>query len=514
MNRHFHRAFRFGLCCLFLATTALAASKSAIAQPDESAAETLATSARTGTDRLPTPVASALKNAGIPLSAVSVVVQEAGSASPKINVNGDQPRNPASVMKLLTTYAALEILGPAYTWKTDALTESPPVHGSIQNLYLKGSGDPKFHLEHFWLLLRQLRARGVQEIRGDLILDRSAFAVGEHDESAFDGKPSRPYNVGPDALLLNFKAIRLSLLPESSHVTVLAEPEPVNLEIVNQLSLHGGACPGDTAWREGLSAETTRLTEAPGRKYRLTLSGDFPAACGEKTWNVGALPHQDYVFGVFQQLWKELGGQFQGQVRDGKTPNGANRIGRVTSPALSEIIRDINKFSNNVMARQVFLTLSQANSEGESGSKTVATSASADAAVRAWLSDKSLTFPELVLDNGSGLSRRERISAINLARLLNQAWSSPTMPELMASLPLTAVDGTMRKRLRNGRVAGQSHIKTGSLDGVKTMAGYLLDNAGRRQIVVFLVNHPNAAAAQAAQDALLQWVYDRSAKSD
>jgi D-alanyl-D-alanine carboxypeptidase/D-alanyl-D-alanine-endopeptidase (penicillin-binding protein 4) len=183
-------------------------------------------------------------------------------------------------------------------------------------------------------------------------------------------------------------------------------------------------------------------------------------------------------------------------------------------------VRDINKFSNNVMARQLFLTLGQkvmrSGIPGDGGSATVngknggATTAQADEVVRAWLEGKTLRMPELVLDNGSGLSRRERLSADSTSRLLQAAWKSPVMPELMASLPLLAVDGTMRKRLRDGSAAGQAHIKTGSLEGVKTMAGYLLDKSGRRQVVVFFVNHPHAAAAQPAQDALLQWVYERA----
>ncbi|MBL8488981.1 MAG: D-alanyl-D-alanine carboxypeptidase, partial [Rhodocyclaceae bacterium] len=170
---------------------------------------------------------------------------------------------------------------------------------------------------------------------------------------------------------------------------------------------------------------------------------------------------------------------------------------------LADVVRDINKFSNNVMARQLFLTLG-ANGGGP------ATADRAEAAIKAWLEAKNLRMPELVLENGSGLSRRERMSADSLARLLAAAWKSPVMPEFISSLPLTAVDGTMQRRLKTNAVAGQAHIKTGTLEGVKTMAGYVLDRAGRRQIVVLLVNHPNAAAAQPAQDALLQWVYERS----
>jgi len=458
-------------------------------------------------ERLPIPVARALKAAGIPQSAVAVVVQETGAVFPRVSVNAGAAMNPASVMKLVTTFAALETLGPAYTWKTRALAAAPallpPPDGVLAgDLHLVGSGDPKLTFEQFWLLLRQLRARGLREIRGDLVLDRSAFLAVAHDEAAFDNKPLRPYNVGPDALLLNFKALRLTLAPEGERILVLPEPAPANLDIVNLLKPGSGPCPPGSEWREALRADLSRHDG----NFRLALTGSYPSACGEQKWNIGLLPHAQYVLGVFRQLWAELGGSLTGGVRDGAPPAGARLLASVESPPLAEIVRDINKYSNNVMARQLFLTLGQA-APGNGG----ATTARADEAVRAWLESKGLRLPELVLDNGSGLSRRERISADGTARLLAAAWKSAVMPELMSSLPLLAVDGTMKKRLRDGSAAGQAHIKTGSLEGVKTMAGYVLDRSGRRQIVVFFVNHPNAAAAQPAQDALLQWVYERAA---
>ncbi len=449
-------------------------------------------------DRLPATVSQALAAAHIPTSAVGIVVQEAGSASPQLSINADQALNPASVMKLVTTFAALELLGPAYTWKTGFWSQSPVDNGVLAgDLYLRGSADPKLTFEQFWLLLRQLRARGVQKIAGDLVLDRSLVAVADYDPSAFDEKPLRAYNVGPDALLLNFKAIRLTLVPDASakSVQVLAEPEPANLEIANRIRLGNNGC-GD--WKENLHADLGRQ----GQRWRLTLSGSYSASCGEHDWNLGVLPHADYVRGVFEQLWRELGGTWRGNVRDGVVPTEARQIAVIESPTLAEIVRDINKYSNNVMARQLFLTI------GAETGKRPAKAEDADAAVRSWLEARNLRFPELVLDNGSGLSRRERISAGNLARVLAAAWKSPVMPELLASLPLAAVDGTMKKRLKSNGVAGQAHIKTGTLEGVKTIAGYVLDSNGHQQIVVFLVNHANAQAAQAAQDALLTWVYE------
>jgi len=450
-------------------------------------------------DRLPATVANALKVAGIPVSAVGIVVQEADSTRQRLAVNADQSMNPASTMKLVTTFAALELLGPAYTWKTSLWTSAPLDDGVLAgDLFIRGSADPKLTFEQFWLLLRQLRARGVCEIAGDLVLDRSLIAPAEHDPAAFDDKPLRPYNVGPDALLLNFKALRLTLLPDpaAKAVRVMAEPEPTNLDITNLMKLGNNGCP--EGWRENLRADLTHHAT----RWRLILTGTYPANCGEKTWRIGLLPHGEYVRGVFEQLWTELGGTLKGGVRDGVVPEGARELAVIESPTLAETVRDINKFSNNVMARQLFLTM------GAESGKRPARNDDADAVVRTWLDSRNLRFPELVLDNGSGLSRRERISAANLARLLAAIWKSAVMPELISSLPLSAVDGTMKKRLNGNGIAGQAHIKTGTLEGVKTIAGYVLDRHGRQQIVIFLVNHANARDAQAAQDALLTWVYE------
>ena len=452
-------------------------------------------------DDFPAPVAQALKAAGIPQAATALLVQELDSSWPRVAINARTPLNPASTMKLVTTFAALDLLGPAYTWKTEALAHGTLVDGVLNgDLYLRGGGDPKLTYEQFGRLLRQIRGRGVREIRGDLVLDRSAFALPDADDARFDAQPTRPYNVAPDALMVNFKAITLRLLPEEDGktISVFSEPAPANLDLINQLKQTGnGANCGD--WREQLRADLF----AHGATTRLVLTGNYPAGCGEQRWNIAVQDHPGFISGVFRQLWAELGGSIRGGVRDGVVPAAARSLAVLPSPTLSEVVRDINKFSNNVMARQLFITLGM-----ESGRRP-ARAEDGELAVRSWLETRGLKIPELVLENGSGLSRRERISAASLARLLQLAWRSAVMPELMASLPVTATDGTMKKRLKQNGVAGQAHIKTGSLEGVRAIAGYVLDRSGKRWVVVFLVNHANAALAQPAQDALLQWIYER-----
>lgn len=470
--------------------------------------------------RLPPSVAHALNQAGIPESAVAVVVQEVGASQPRISWNAEQAFNPASLMKLLTTYAALDLLGPAYTWQTEILASRQPAHGVLDgDLVIKGGGDPKLGIEQFWLLLRQLRARGVREIRGDLLLDRSLFdtdAITAAAATPFDDQPLRPYNVTPDALLLNYKSLRLQLLAAqttSRSPTLLVEPLPANLTILNQLRTTSTASCGD--WKSRLQAEYVDARN-PDLHPQLVLSGDYPLSCGEQTWQLSALPHAQYVYGVFRQLWQELGGTFSGRLAlDKPMPAPLQRLAENTSPPLAEIIRDINKYSNNVMARQLFLTLGAESLKRNNLSQDdrlqqslrPATTADATRAMQLWLTQQELNFPELILDNGAGLSRQERLAANSLAALLQHAWQNPLMPEFIASLPIIGIDGTMKKRLLNDPSPGQAHIKTGSLDGVSAIAGYLRDRNAHWQIVVFIINHPNAAAARQAQDALLGWAW-------
>lgn len=450
--------------------------------------------------RAPLAVTQALAQAGIPETAVGIYVQELGADQPAFALGETRALNPASTIKLVTTFAALDQLGPAYQWTTEAYASAPLTGDTLAgDLILRGSGDPRLTLENFWLMLRTLRARGLREIRGDLVLDRSYFTGTDATEpGSFDNEPSRPYNTLPDALLVNFKSFRLNFVPDAARrsVRIMVEPALPQLQIVNNLVVDGEPC-GDWVARLKIAAA------GDAASAKLSFGGNYAATCGEKERHFSMLGHAQYVHALFTLLWRELGGSFSGGVRDGGVPAGTTPLLVQRSQPLFDIVRDVNKFSNNVMARQLYLSL---------GAITLGAPASGEKsgrAIRQWLETRRLPLPELVLENGSGLSRAERISARGLAQLLLLAGRSAVMPEFIASLPLVAVDGTMRKRLSGAEIAGQAHIKTGSLAGARAIAGYVLDARGRLAVVVFLVNHARAAEAQAAQDALLKWVHAR-----
>ena len=447
---------------------------------------------------LPPAVAEALARSSVPLENVSIMVKEPGAPRAVLAINADQALNPASVMKLFTTYAGLELLGPAYTWKTEVYAAGE-VRGSTLkgDLVLKGGGDPKLTVEHFAALLKQLRQRGLRTIRGDLILDRAFFDVPAHDQAAFDGESLRAYNVGADALLLNFKTVRFFFAASADDRSATISPDviPAQLDVVNRVRLVDGNC-GD--WQSRIVLDIQTLSPV---RIRVVFTGNYPRSCGAQAWNISLLDHTRFVGGAFAGLWKELGGSWNGAVKVTATPADAKLLASMESAPLAEIVRDINKFSNNVMARQLFLTLS-AEKSGIPG--TMPRSAEI---IKEWLARKRIAAPELVFENGSGLSRLERSSAATLSALLDAAWASSVMPEFISSMSLLGIDGTLRRRSRSEVVAGQAHIKTGTLNDAAAIAGYVRDVNGKRWSVVMLVNHPNAPQAQAAQDALLAWIY-------
>jgi len=452
---------------------------------------------------LPEPLARSLKRYNLSASGLSIYVHEVGSDVPLVSIAADEPRSPASVMKLLPTLAALEELGPAYQWKTELWSAAPLRDGRLEgDLYIKGYGDPYLVIEHFWRLLRQARQDGIAVIGGNLVLDATLFAPETEDPGEFDGRPHRAYNVLPTALLVNFQAVNFRFIPETSgkRVRIVAEPWPAHLMLDNSLRLVREHCRG--GWARGIGIRSAQKA----KQETIVVSGTYDADCGEREFFRVVSEPVPYIGGVFRSVWNEMGGRFEGEVRQGAVPEDARLIASIHSPPLADVIRSVNKYSNNVMTRQLLLTLGARDAAPGTVKKGID-------AVRDWMKKRVLEFPELVLDNGTGLSRKERISARHLGELLLVGYNSPVMPEFLSSFPVSGLDGTMRYRLANTPLAGRVHLKTGSINDVHTIAGYVLDQFNRRVVVVVLHNHAQAdtAAADAFQDTVLDWVYRRPA---
>ncbi len=447
-----------------------------------------------GPQKLPAGVAAALARGAVPSDAVVAWVAEVDATHPRLAWQADRPANPASLMKLVTTFAGLELLGPAFTWSTPVWLQGSVSAGVLNgDLVVKGNGDPKLVLERIWLLLRRVQQAGVREIRGDIVVDRSAFAPGELNPADFDGEPLRPYNANADALLLNYRSVLLTFTPDLARgvATVSIDPPLAGVRADASVALVAGPCDD---WRGTLKGDFSDPT-------RLALRGAFQAACGEKVWPIAYADPKSYNERALVGMWQEAGGKLDGGFREGPAPLTPPSF-EMRSPALAEVIRDINKLSNNVMAQQLFLTLGATQ-------RSAGTPEAAREVVQQWLRGRidGATRGSVIV-NGSGLSRDSRLSALALGRLLQAAWSSPVMPELMSSLPVAGVDGTLRK---SKSLPGRAHLKTGSLRDVVGIAGYVLADSGRRYVVVAIVNHANANSARPALEALVDWVADDAA---
>lgn len=464
-------------------------------------------------DILPPDVAAALSRAGVTQDAISVLVTAIPSmatattvttttqtAQPRLSLRADVPRNPASVMKLVTTYCALNALGPDFTWKNriyiDGFIGQNGNPGVLDgNLIIRGSGDPKLVLERIQDLFAAVQAKGVREIRGDILLDRSVFNVPDKNPADFDDEPLRPYNAVPDGLLVNFKSLIFTFTPDEANqrVTVRYEPPIAGVEIPTEVSMAKGGC-GD--WKSALRADFFTPT-------KISFAGKMGAGCGEKVWAVAYSEPRAYAARVIQAMWTEAGGKLTGQVREAALPPAAKLLLSAESLPLSDIIADVNKFSNNVMAQQVFLTVSAQTSANKRGSF--------DASKR-WLANwwkKNLPASAApTIENGSGLSRRERTSASALTALLQYAAASPHAEVFANSLSIAGVDGTvvrMKDRNPESVALGRAQLKTGTLRDVAAVAGYVTSISGQRYSIVALVNHPNAGAARPALDKLVEW---------
>lgn len=445
--------------------------------------------------QLPAPVVQALQAENVPLENVSIYVQRVDAPQALLSYQSDVPRNPASVMKLVTSYAALDLLGPSYRWKTQFYGLNLPQQGKLQGgLWVKGSGDPALNTPHLAEVASELQQKlNLNEICCEILLDNSVFAPQNFDAAAFDGKPYRAYNAPAEGLMVNQQAIRLQLIPSNEKVTVVAYPNWSSLIKRIDIKPIAGEC-GD--WKNNLQIKRE------GRV--LNLRGEYPVSCGDKYLDVN-WQGAEYVGGLFYHAWEQAGGRWtqadKTQIRLANVPENAVLLTEHTSPSLAEMLREMNKTSNNVMARALYLSLSRAGDASQ-----VASVAKSEQVLKTWLQGKGFNFSELVLENGAGLSRVERISASHLGALLGDAFRSPVMAELTASLPIYGIDGSLSKRKDSG-LYGRAHLKTGSLENVRSVAGYLLDAKGRYWSVVFVANGAKSEATKPAQDALLNWVY-------
>lgn len=391
-------------------------------------------------NQLPDSIASSLRLRGLAEQNMGAYVRPVNGGQPILTAYADTPRNPASTMKLVTTYTALGVLGADYRWPTEIYTTGNLAGDTLQgDVIIKGYGDPDFREAGFRQLLQALRARGVRNIAGNFVIDKTYFNV--QNQGTIDGAEGAAYNAEPEALLYG----------------------------------EWGSCynmPG----KAGQVQRICRLAPRNTRDLNANLFADF-----WRIWNA------------------EMGGNLGGGLQIGSTPAGAQLVQTHLSAPLREIIMEINKDSNNVMARQLLLSVG-AKQLGAPG-----TTQKGAAAVGQWLESRGLRFSNLRIENGSGLSRVERISAREMGEMLIDIYNSPFRSDMLNSMATIGMEGTVKKRMTN--LAGRGKFKTGTLKNVKALAGFITAANGLPYVVSILHNDPGAPGARDIHDDLVEWVY-------
>ena len=477
-------------------------------------------SQETALKHIPKAVAVSLEKNQIPKEAISISVVEINPGRPgkiaattEVDWRSQQAMNPASTMKLITTLTGLDMLGPQYRWRTNIYTDGLIRQGTLKgNLYLQGTGDPKLVPEEFAKMMKALQNLGIQKIDGNLFFDRSAYAPNVMEHNTIDGESLRAYNVPPDPLLYAFRTLSFQLGKSrtADFIDIGYTPPLSQLKVINQMQLVDQSCDN---WKsnirfnldpEGDGATTNQLLTAQ-------FSGSFPNACKGVNYNVVALDANTFLTQGFAASWELSGGTWI-QAPIGKSaavPLAARLLLQFEGIPLADDVQDINKYSNNVMARQLMLTLAL-----EKMGKP-ATTENGELVIQSWLKGLGLQFPELVIENGSGLSRNEVISAEHMTQLLVAARNLSVADTFYNSLPIAGTDGTMRNRLMahlrkflHLKKKPEARIKTGSLADVRAISGYVMSKSGKMYAVTSFINHPNAWRGLEAHDQLLAWLLD------
>ena len=459
--------------------------------------------------QLPEPVAAKLAAGGIPQDAISALVLRGDTTL--LSHLADRPMQPASTMKLVTTLVGLETLGPVFRGRTELRSSGDLVKGVLKgDLVLKGGADADLSDEVLEKMLQALRNQGIGRIAGNLVLDRSLFSPARSDAglAPFDEAPEAYYNVIPDALLVNKNMLQIDMRSTANKLQLVMQPPLDKVSVGADMKLVDADC---AKWEDGWKLPDAAVDK--GGRIKVVLHGTFPKNCA-KGYSINVVDRQDYVGRLFRATWKKLGGGLKGDVIEGIAAADARLLAEHASRALPEVIRDINKPSDNALARTVFLSLGSLEADPVLGSRPIVfttadtTQARADMAVRNWMRRHGIDDAGLVMENGSGLSRLERISAVQLGALLKAGLRSDWAPEFQASMPIVAVDGTMRRRLKDSPAAGHARMKTGTLTNVVAIAGYVRDALGQQCVVVAMINsdQANDGKGRAVLDALVDWV--------
>lgn len=435
----------------------------------------------------------AKKLVSIPLdkSAYSIHVQAVNASEPIVSWKTHTKRFPASVIKLLTSYSALLSLGYEYRWETKFYHTGELSNGVLRgNLIVQASGDPTLENKDIDTIVEQIKAVGIRKITGNIVIDRTIFQISSNNSSGFDRNIYSPYNAMPDALMFNERKSTVCVTFMGKQAEIRKDVPDQSYQVVNNLKLVNSSCRGKNAWPQ-ISVNQSKLV----------FSGQISRHCGERTvCKVLTKPYLSFYYALKAKL-RSSHVDFKGKMELQSTSKKAKYLFSHYSDTLEVIISRLAKESNNVFARQLLLTL---GAQQYSKPSTLFKGRKAIEKIlgRYNILEQGSTF----VDNGSGLSRISTTSAQSLANLLvhgaqhyGQRW--------MNTLSIAGIDGTLKNRFSHSAVFGRAWMKTGTINNVSNVAGYVEGITGQRYVVVVLVNNKFAAKyGRQLANTVIEWV--------
>ena len=426
----------------------------------------------------------------------SIHIQATNSSQPVASWRTHVKRSPASVIKLFTTYSALLDLGFDYRWETKFFYTGRIRNGVLKgDLYVKASGDPTLATKHIYDIASQVRAAGITKIQGNIIIDRTLFQVTSKNNSGFDKNVYSPYNAMPDAIMFNKRKSTFCITPQGKRAKIVKDVPDKSYKIVNKLKMVNGSC------RRGRSWPRVSIKTNSSSRSTIFLTGKLSKRCGKRTiCKVVSMPHRAFYYALRNGL-KNIGVHMTGILKLKRVPSKAKYLFSHHSESLENVISTIAKKSDNLMARQLMLTL---GSKHYAAPSTTYKSRKAIEGIlnRYNILEKGKTF----IANGSGLSRSAKLTAKSLANLLHHGAENYGQ-RWMDTLAIAGIDGTIKRRFSNSSVYGRAWMKTGTIKGVKNIAGYVEGASGQRYVVVVLVNdkYSRKYGAKLA-NSIIEWV--------
>jgi D-alanyl-D-alanine carboxypeptidase/D-alanyl-D-alanine-endopeptidase (penicillin-binding protein 4) len=467
---------------------------------------------------LPAAVAAILRGSGLPAKSFAFDVRPVDGidARPLLAFHAEQPFLLASTTKVVTSLAALELLGPSHRWRTSAYATGPVVGGRLAGDLIIVGGPVGLTGNELRRWFRQMRAEGLDTVSGNIVLDDVALLHERDPKQMRATEQERAPDAPIDARTYNLGKLLVSVKPGAGErAVVMLKPRPANVLVVNDV-LMGGGCSAWARWKTPDEIES-------GPPLQLWVRGRWSGDCGADDIayvapppklrlepELGSAPALPIAAPrMVADLWAEAGGALRGHVVERDVASSRPRAARWSSELLTpvgEVLREMNKTSNNEAARNVLLSLAPTGDDAGGGGLKVGALKAAQERMRGWLRTQGLHDGDITVVLGSGQSRVERGKPRALVELLRNAWRGADSQTLVDSLPIAGVDGTLIHRMTSGAATGQAYLKTGTLSDTRALAGYVRAKSGRVYAVSMIVTDPAAGKGTPALDSLIEWV--------